>query len=413
MTITVLQGGNVLDLERGVLLEHHHVVIEGERIVEVTDRPVDFPNAQVVDVRGKTVMPGFIDCHVHVLASNANLGANATQPNILAAIRSLPILDAMLSRGFTSVRDAGGADWSLMQAVETGLVSGPRIFPSGKALSQTGGHGDFRPRGDLLEPCSCCFRTGAIARVVDGVEGVRLAVREEIQKGATQIKIMASGGVASPTDPIANTQYSEDEIRAIVDEAEAANTYVMAHAYTGRAIARAVRCGVRTIEHGNLVDEAAAKLMHEHGAFVVPTLVTYDALATHGAEFGMPADSVAKVASVQQKGRESLEIYAKAGVKMGFGSDLLGEMHAFQCGEFRIRAEVLGNLEALRSATTVAAEIVNMAGQLGVVAAGAIADMVVLDGNPLDDIGVVAGEGEHVAYVLQRGRIVKARDGGR
>ncbi|MCO8648752.1 amidohydrolase family protein, partial [Burkholderia multivorans] len=212
---------------------------------------------------------------------------------------------------------------------------------------------------------------------------------------------------------IANTQYSEDEIRAIVDEAEAANTYVMAHAYTGRAIARAVRCGVRTIEHGNLVDEAAAQLMHQHGAFVVPTLVTYDALAKHGAAFGLPADSVAKVASVQQKGRESLEIYAKAGVKMGFGSDLLGEMHAFQSGEFRIRAEVLGNLEALRSATTVAAEIVNMAGQLGVVAAGAMADLVVLDGNPLDDIGVVAGEGEHIACVLQRGKLVKTRDGGR
>ncbi|MBG0875072.1 amidohydrolase family protein [Burkholderia sp. 9777_1386] len=413
MTITVLQGGNVLDLERGVLLEHHHVVIEGERIVEVTDRPVDLPNAQVIDARGKTVMPGFIDCHVHVLASSANLGANATQPNILAAIRSLPILDAMLSRGFTSVRDAGGADWSLMQAVEMGLIPGPRIFPSGKALSQTGGHGDFRPRGDVLEPCSCCFRTGAIARVVDGVEGVRLAVREEIQKGATQIKIMASGGVASPTDPIANTQYSEDEIRAIVDEAKAANTYVMAHAYTGRAIARAVRCGVRTIEHGNLVDEAAAALMHERGAFVVPTLVTYDALAKHGAEFGMPADSIAKVASVQQKGRESLEIYSKAGVKMGFGSDLLGEMHAFQSGEFRIRAEVLGNLEALRSATTVAAEIVNMTGELGVVAVGAIADLVVLDGNPLKDIGVVADEGAKVEYVLQRGAVVKQQAGGR
>jgi imidazolonepropionase-like amidohydrolase len=409
MSITLLEGGNVLDLERGVLLENHHVVIEDERIVEVTDRPVDLPNAQVVNVRGKTVMPGLIDCHVHVLASNANLGANAGQPNILAAIRALPILDAMLARGFTSVRDAGGADWALMQAVETGLVPGPRIFPSGKALSQTGGHGDFRPRGDLLEPCSCCFRAGAISRVVDGVDAVRLAVREEIQKGATQIKIMASGGVASPTDPIANTQYSEDEIRAIVEEAEAANTYVMAHAYTGRSIARAVRCGVRTIEHGNLVDEAAAQLMRERGAFVVPTLVTYDALAKHGAQFGLPPESVAKVASVQQAGRESLEIYAKAGVPMGFGSDLLGEMHAFQCGEFRIRAEVLGNLEALRSATTVAADIVDMRGKLGVIAAGAIADVLVLDGNPLADIGVLAENGERVEYVLQRGRIVKAQ----
>ncbi|WP_321814804.1 MULTISPECIES: amidohydrolase family protein [unclassified Paraburkholderia] len=409
MTATILKGGNVLDLERGVLLEHHHVVIEDGMIVEVSDRPIDLPNAHSVDVRGKTVMPGLIDCHVHVLASNANLGSNAAQPNILAAIRALPILDAMLARGFTSVRDAGGADWALMQAVETGLVPGPRIFPSGKALSQTGGHGDFRPRGDLLEPCSCCFRTGAIARVVDGVDAVRLAVREEIQKGATQIKIMASGGVASPTDPIANTQYSEAEIRAIVEEAQAANTYVMAHAYTGRAIARAVRCGVRTIEHGNLVDEDAARVMHEFGAFVVPTLVTYDALAKHGAQFGLPPESVAKVAAVQQAGRESLELYAKAGVPMGFGSDLLGEMHAFQCGEFRIRAEVLGNLEALRSATTVAAEIVDMKGKLGMIAAGAVADILVLDGNPLADINVIAGEGEHVAYVLQRGKIVKER----
>ncbi|MDR3099612.1 MAG: amidohydrolase family protein [Paraburkholderia sp.] len=407
MSITVIHGGNVLDLVQGVLLEQHHVVIEGERIVEVTNRAVDRPGARVIDARGTTVMPGFIDCHVHVLASNANLGTNAGQPNILAAIRALPIMQAMLSRGFTSVRDAGGADWALMQAVETGLVPGPRIFPSGKALSQTGGHGDFRPRGDLLEPCSCCFRTGAIARVADGVDAVRLAVREEIQKGATQIKIMASGGVASPVDPISNTQYSEDEIRAIVGEAEAANTYVMAHAYTARAIARAVRCGVRTIEHGNLVDEVAAQLMHEHGAFVVPTLVTYDALAQHGAQFGLPPESVAKVASVQRAGRESLEIYAKAGVPMGFGSDLLGEMHAFQCGEFRIRAEVLGNLEALRSATSVAADIVNMKGELGVIAAGAIADVLVLDGNPLADIGVVANDGERVQYVLQRGKVVK------
>jgi imidazolonepropionase-like amidohydrolase len=409
MTITVIKGGNVLDLSQGTLLEHHHVVIEDAHIVEVTDRPVDLPGARIVEARGKTVMPGLIDCHVHVLASSANLGSNATQPNILAAIRALPILAAMLGRGFTSVRDAGGADWGLTQALEGGLIPGPRIFPSGKALSQTGGHGDFRPRGDMLEPCSCCFRAGAIARVVDGVDAVRLAVREEIQKGATQIKIMASGGVASPTDPIGNTQYSEDEIRAIVAEAQAANTYVMAHAYTGRAIARAVRCGVRTIEHGNLVDEAAARLMHEHGAFVVPTLVTYDALAKYGADYGMPADSIAKVETVRQAGRDSLQIYARAGVPMGFGSDLLGEMHTFQSDELRIRAEVLGNLETLRSATTIAAQIVDRPGKLGVIAAGAIADVLVVDGDPLRDIGVLTGQGERIEYVFQRGELVSQR----
>lgn len=409
MALTVLQGGNVLDLIQGVLLENHHVVIENERIVEISDRPVAFPEARVLDVAGKTVMPGLIDCHVHVLAASANLGLNALQPNTLTTVRALPILRAMLMRGFTSVRDAGGADWGLARAVQMGLVPGPRIFPSGKALSQTGGHGDFRPRGDFLEPCSCCFRAGAIARVVDGVESVRLAVREELQKGATQIKIMASGGVASPNDPIGNTQYSLEEIQAIVAEARAAQTYVMAHAYTPRAIERAVCCGVRTIEHGNLVDEATAIFMHTQGAFVVPTLVTYDALATHGAVLGLPPESLAKIDEVREVGRASLEIYARAGVPMGFGSDLLGEMHHLQGEEFRIRAEVLGNLNALRSATSVAAEILQCGTELGVVATGALADLLVIDGDPLQDIGLLAGSGERIEYVLQRGQMVKGR----
>src|SRR5450830_141184 len=372
MTKILLQGGNVLDPAHGSLLLRHDVLIENDRIIDVSSTPIDAPDAKRIDVSGKTVMPGLIDCHVHVLASLANLGANALQPGSLTSIRALPIVEAMLNRGFTTVRDAGGADWGLAQAIAIGLVPGPRIFPSGKALSQTGGHGDFRPRSDVLEPCSCAFRAGAIARVADGVDAVRLAAREEIQKGATQIKIMASGGVASPTDPIGNTQYSEDEIRAIVAEAEAAQTYVMAHAYTGRAISRAVRCGVRTIEHGNLVDADAARIMREHGAFVVPTLVTYDSLARDGARLGLPADSVAKIESVRQAGRDSLKIYAEHGVQMGFGSDLLGEMHQDQSQEFAVRA-------------------------------GARADLIVVDGNPLDDIHLLAGQGEHLSLVMQGG----------
>ncbi|MFJ5383187.1 amidohydrolase family protein [Cupriavidus sp. CER94] len=405
MTQTLLQGGNVLDPVRGALLPRHDVLIDGERIVDVSATPIHAPQARVIDVAGKTVMPGLIDLHVHVLASLANLGLNAVQPNVLVAFRAMPIMRGMLERGFTTVRDAGGADWGLSQAVATGLIPGPRIFPSGKALSQTGGHGDFRPRSDTLEPCSCAFRAGAIARVADGVDAVRLAVREEIQKGATQIKIMASGGVASPTDPIGNTQYSEDEIRAIVAEAEAAQTYVMAHAYTGRAITRAIRCGVRTIEHGNLVDAAAARVMREHGAYVVPTLITYDALARDGARLGLPADSVAKIETVRQAGRDSLAIYAEAGVPMGFGSDLLGEMHQYQSEEFRIRAELLGNAEAVRSATSIAAEILQRDGELGVIKAGAIADVLVVDGDPLQDIEVLAGPASRIELVMQAGKI--------
>ncbi|WP_149135827.1 metal-dependent hydrolase family protein [Cupriavidus campinensis] len=408
MTQILLQGGNVLDPARGTVLARHDVLIDGERIVEVSATPIHAPQATVIDVTGKTVMPGLIDCHVHVLASLANLGVNAVQPNVLVAFRAMPIMRGMLERGFTTVRDAGGADWGLSQAVATGLIPGPRIFPSGKALSQTGGHGDFRPRSDTLEPCSCAFRAGAIARVADGVDAVRLAVREEIQKGATQIKIMASGGVASPTDPIGNTQYSEDEIRAIVAEAEAAQTYVMAHAYTGRAITRAVRCGVRTIEHGNLVDVAAARVMRDHGAFVVPTLITYDALARDGARLGLPADSVAKIETVRQAGRDSLAIYAEAGVQMGFGSDLLGEMHQYQSEEFRIRAELLGNLEAIRSATSIAAAILQRDGELGTVRAGALADLIAVDGDPLTDIGVLAGPNARIGLVMQAGRVHQA-----
>jgi imidazolonepropionase-like amidohydrolase len=410
----ILRNGQLLDVVKGELLGGLEVVVEGGRISEVRpqgslqDNTVE-TDAQVIDLDGRTLMPGLIDCHVHVLASNANLGMNALQPNAIIMYRALPILEAMLNRGFTTVRDAGGADWALARSIALGLVPGPRIFAAGKALSQTGGHGDMRARGELLlsEPCSCCFRAGAIARVVDGVDNVRLAVREELQQGANQIKIMASGGVSSPTDPIANTQYSEAEIRAIVDEAEAANTYVMAHAYTARAIRRAIECGVRTIEHGNLVDADTAKLMAEKGAFAVPTQVTYEMLAKHGAEAGLPPDSVAKIEDVRLAGRNALKLFAEAGVEMGYGSDLLGDMHQYQSHELQIRAEVLGNLAALRSATSVAAKILQREGQLGCIAEGAIADLLVVDGNPLENIGCLVGQGENLAMIIQEGKIKK------
>ena len=406
----ILRNGQLLDLAKGEQVGGMEVVIEAERIVAVRPQgSVAEPGAQVLDLAGRTLMPGLIDCHVHVLASNANLGMNALQPNAIIMYRALPILEAMLNRGFTTVRDAGGADWALARSIALGLVPGPRIFASGKALSQTGGHGDMRARGDLLlsEPCSCCFRAGAIARVVDGVDNVRLAVREELQQGANQIKIMASGGVSSPTDPIANTQYSEAEIRAIVDEAEAANTYVMAHAYTARAIRRAIECGVRTIEHGNLVDAETAQLMAEKGAFAVPTQVTYEMLAEHGAKAGLPAESVAKIEDVRQAGRNALRLFADAGVEMGYGSDLLGDMHQYQAFELKIRAELLGNLAAIRSATSTAAKILQQEGQLGCISAGAIADLLVVDGNPLENIECLVGQGEQLAMIIQAGAIKK------
>ncbi|MGA1286751.1 MAG: amidohydrolase family protein [Rubrivivax sp.] len=408
MAMIVFQHADILDAASGTLLRDRFVRVEGDLIAEVSERPIEAPaGARVVDARGKVLMPGLIDCHVHVLASMLNAGRLARLPNVLTVLRAVPILRGMLMRGFTTVRDAAGADWSLAEAVRTGLVEGPRLFPSGRALSQTGGHGDFRERSDVIEPCPCTPKVGALGRVVDGVDAVRRAVREEIQMGATQIKIMASGGVASPTDPIHYLGFSEDEIRAAVEEAANADTYVLAHAYTPRAIARAARLGVRTIEHGNLVDDETARLMADHGTIAVPTVVTYEALASEGASLGLPPESVAKIENVRGAALRSLEIFARAGVRMAFGTDLLGESHRFQSDEFTLRAGVLGAAEALRAATVHAAHVVRMDGRLGVVAPGAIADLLLVDGNPLADIGVLCGQGERLAMVVQGGRVVK------
>ena len=403
----VFTSASVLDPNAGALLPGRQVLVDGTEIIAVSAEPLDAPGAEVIDLGGKVLMPGLIDCHVHCVASSMNLGANARMPNILAALRAVPIIEGMLNRGFTTVRDAGGADWSLAEATRTGLVRGPRIFPAGRAISQTGGHGDFRPRNDIIEPCYCSSKLGAISRVADGVDAVRLAVREEIQKGATQIKIMASGGVASPNDPIHFLGYSRDEIRAMAEEAANAGTYVMAHAYTSAAIIRAAECGVRTIEHGNLVDDAAARVLAEREAYVVPTLITYEALYYEGAALGFPKEAIAKIDGVRGPGLASLEVLAKRGVKMGFGSDLLGEAHRLQSEEFRLRAQVLGNAEALRSATTYAAEILQRGGRYGTIAPGAAADLLVVDGNPLDDISVLLGQGERLLAIMKDGQFYK------
>lgn len=407
MSTLLIQSGRCLDVEALRLVPDTSILVRNGRI-EAMGPGLPVPEgAQVIDARGMTVMPGLIDCHVHVVASRLNLGEVQRMPNVLATLSSLPILEGMLMRGFTTVRDAGGADCAMAEATRSGMVRGPRIFPSGKALSQTGGHGDFRMRTDILEPCACSQKVGSLARVVDGVDAMRAAVREELLKGATQIKIMASGGVASPSDPIHYLGYSADEIRAAVEEAANAGTYVLAHAYTARAIRRAVELGVRTIEHGNLVDEDAARVMAERGAFMVPTLITYEALASEGARYGLPQASVDKIEAVRGAGLKALEILAKAGVRMGLGTDLLGESHRLQSEELRIRAQVLGNGAVLQQATLMGAEILNQNGQLGVLKPGAIGDLLVVDGDPLADIGCLLGQGDRIRAIVKDGQRVK------
>ncbi|RIL06612.1 MAG: peptidase M38 [Proteobacteria bacterium] len=409
MAQILITNAALLDLERGELRPDTSVLVENDRVVEVGSGALRAPDAQRIDAGGRTLMPGLIDAHVHAVLTTMDLAALERKPVTLVANEARLVLEGMLRRGFTTVRDAGGADWGLAQAVERGLIRGPRIFFSGRVLSQTGGHGDFSPREDAPRLCACGIRTSGFAHVADGVDAVRKAAREELRRGATQVKIMASGGVASPTDPIWNLQYSEDEMRTIVEEARGWRTYAMAHAYTPEAIGRAVRAGVRTIEHGNLIDAATARAMAERGAFLVPTLVTYFKIEELGRALGFPAVSQRKVKDVLDAGLASLEIARAAGVAMGFGTDLLGETHVHQNEEFAIRARVLPPLEILRSATVVNARILGREGELGVVAPGALADLLLMDGDPLRDVALLAAPDEHLALVMKGGEIAASR----
>ena len=407
MALTVLRDAMVLDTVAGELLEGRHVVIEDGRIREVADRPVSLADAAVLDVAGRTVMPGLCDAHVHVIQSSADIPAMLEWAPSYQTARAQYVLGDMIRRGFTTVRDAGGADYGLADAIEEGYFEGPRLLFSGNTLSQTGGHGDKRRRGDnSMQICGCLLRD---SHIVDGADQVRWAARDELRKGAHQIKIMVSGGVDSPTDHILNTQFSHEEIRAAVEEAEAARTYVLAHAYSARAINRALECGVRSIEHGNLLDETSIDLLLAKDAFLVPTLAVYEALHREGEAAGFPAVSQAKVADVRDAGLSALEKAHRGGVRIAFGTDLLGEMHAMQMLEFNLRAEVQAPIDIIRAATVTAAELFNMAGEIGVVAPGARADLLVVDGNPLDDLGLFQPDGRHLSLVMKDGRRVVDR----
>ena len=388
--------------------EHDRFVrVEGGLIREVSDRPIADGGARRIDLKGRTLMPGLIDCHVHVIANSANFGQNAMLPDALVALQAVKLMGEMLQRGFTTVRDVGGATYALVEAQEQGLYVGPRLVICGKALSQTGGHADFRGRYDNRRPDYQTHQLGSLCRVCDGVDACRAAARDEIRQGAQFVKIMANGGIASPTDPIAFLGFSDAEITAIVEEAHNAQTYVAAHLYTDEGIARAVKLGVRSVEHANLIQAATARLMHERGAIACPTLVTYEALNNEGASYGLPPSSVAKIDDVRLRGLESLEIMRQAGVKMAYGTDLLGAMHRHQSEEFVIRGRVLPAIEVIRSATVNAAELIGMPGKIGVIAPDAYADLIVVDGDPLADLSLLTGQGGHLPIIMKSGDFIK------
>ncbi|HEY1934502.1 MAG TPA: amidohydrolase family protein [Acetobacteraceae bacterium] len=407
MSSYVFHNLRLLDPRQDALRDGMQVLVEDGIVREVSATPIASDSAERIDLGGRTLMPGLIDAHIHLVLTEVNIRLLSDVPLTLLAAKGSVAARAMLMRGFTTLRDTGGTDWGLKAAIDQGLFVGPRVFVAGQPISQTGGHGDFRSRTQSSVFCACCSGLTWASRVADSVPEVIKAVRDELRKGADHIKIMVSGGVASQLDPLESLQYRVDEIEAAVDEATRWGTYVAAHAYSAKAVERAVRAGVRTIEHGNLIDAPVAALMAEKGAYLVPTLVTYASMQRRGAEYGLSAQSLAKNEVVLHAGLRSLEIARAAGVKIGFGTDLLGQLQNDHMNEFAIRREAMSAPDVIRSATLVNAEIVRQRGKLGELVSGAFADALVVDGDPYRDLSVFDADGSRIAAIMLNGRFVK------
>jgi imidazolonepropionase-like amidohydrolase len=405
---TLLTNALLVDCTGDEPRERASVVVEGGRISEVRFRdgvPTSGHDA-VIDCAGMTLMPGLTDAHVHIGAVDVNiLDQHREHPSNLVALMMAGILEDTIHRGFTTVRDAGGTDWSFKAAVERGIVEGPRLLVSDRPLSQTGGHGDWRRATETQPPEIFCPTAGMRSVVCDGADAVRQAAREQLRLGADQIKVMASGGAMSPADELAATQYTLDELRAAVEEAEAAGTYVMAHAYNDRSVRNCLQSGVRSIEHGNLIDEETARLIARSGAYLVPTLVTYEALSDEGKDYGVPESVIRKIDEARALGIRALRYAYEAGVKIASGSDLLGPLQDRKARELEIKTQVMGPMESLMSATKTNAELFGLEKEIGTVEVGKLADLLVVDGNPLEDIALLQNK-SNLKLIMKQGRTI-------
>ncbi len=401
-----LKHCTVFDGTHDDLIEDAQIIIEGGCIKEVTSSDRSVPSDSIIDCQNRFVMPGMIDAHFHAYTPTFDMIRLDHMPPTLRGAYAGSILNGALHRGFTTVRDAAGGDIGLARALEKGLIEGPRFFYSGKAISQTGGHGDFRPT-DFSDPCACSY-SGQLSVVADGEDEVRKAAREQLRQGATQIKLFISGGVVSPSDPIWLSQFTDAEIIACVEEAERRRTYVMAHCHTAETIRRCSELGVRSIEHGSDIDDETAKILAANGTYVVPTLSVFEIIKKHGPDLGLPETSLEKLEWVYEKTLGSIETCRKHNVKLGLGTDLLGfDYHQYQAHELLLRSKVDATADILRSVTSINAEILNMEGRLGCIAPGAYADLLVLEKNPFDELGLFADIEDNIALLIRNGEIIK------
>lgn len=412
MSIKILKNCQIFDGRNEALIEGGSIVIENDKIREVTASPVTLADAMVIDMGGRFVMPGLIDAHFHAYSISLNMQLIDSMTMPLKVAHAARLLKGTLHRGYTTVRDPGGGEIGLHLAISQGLMEGPRLYYGGKALSQTGGHGDMRP-ADAIDhgPCGCTVNN-TFNEVVDGVDNVRLFCRNELRKGADHIKVFISGGVASPTDPLWMPQYTDEEIEAAVYEAGTRRKYVVAHCHTDDGARRCLKTGVRSIDHCTIITEETAKLIAaaDGKAFAVPTIAVLEQITRHGPELGLFGESLEKIKIAHAAAYQSMEYLQRAGARVGMGTDLFEErFHPMQSQEFSFRSEIFKPVDLLRSATSINAEIMQKRGVVGSIEVGAYADIIAIDRNPLKDIHVMARPDENFSMIMKGGDFVRNR----
>src|SRR5262245_42503201 len=384
------------------------VLVRDSLIASVSATPIEPGDATVVDVGGRTLMPGLIDAHAHITGLSLT-PKNIAYPAAEIAIASANYLRNCLMDGYTTIREAGGADHATARLLADGHIVGPRLFYSGKALTQTGGGADFRTPDEEIDPRGHVGPFSNMSVIVDGTDQVRRAAREELRRGATQIKLFASGGVVFPAEGHATRyEFSEAELRAAVEETAARDTYVMAHVYSVEGIRCCLRAGVRSIEHANFVTEETVAMMSECGAFYVPTFISLVQRVESAAVTHLPDAIVDNLRRTISRGRQVYGWAQKHKVLTGFGTDLWGpDAQKSQLREFEMRREMDTPGSILRSATAINAELLMEKGRLGAIAEGAYADLLVVEGNPLADLGVLMNPQKSLKLIMKDGTIYK------
>ncbi|MDR3279560.1 MAG: amidohydrolase family protein [Synergistaceae bacterium] len=405
MSLVVFKDATLLDCTGSEPRYPATVVVEDNIIREVGGAGTSVPGgAEVVDCGGRTLMPGLIEGHMHLnlFQGDASEQTRRNLPSMIV-IKCLQVMEDTLMQGYTSALDAGGVDAGFRDAQAQGLVKGPRMQVCGRALTQSGGHADLRLPTEINPPVQHYFAIGVVA---DGVDAVRRAAREELRMGADYVKIMAAGGCASPSDEPDSVQYSLEEMKAAVDAADSVGKICLAHCYSPRSMQRCAEAGVKRVEHGNFMDEETARILKKHGVIYCPTLATYDIMSRRGAEFGIPDYFLRKMKVANEKSLEALAIAVKAGLVIGSGSDMVGPGQPFKTNELELKSRVMGAMGAILSTTKVNSEIMRIDGRVGTVEAGKLADLLLLDENPVENIAVFQNR-DKIRVIMQDGKYIK------